>query len=74
MCLLTISVKNTRPEVVKFAKIANNIGFSRLELVRDRTFERKVIETSEILENDFGGVGACSCSLNTCFMQFAMKL
>ena len=66
MCLLTIFVKNTRPEVVKFAKIAKNIGFSRLELVRDRTFERKVMETSEILENDFGGVGACSCSLNTC--------
>ena len=61
MCLLTISVKNTQPEVVKLAK---NSGFSRL--VRDRTFERKVIETSEILENDFGGFGACSCSLNTC--------
>ena len=45
MCLLTISVKNTRPEVVKLAKIAQNSGFSRLELVRARTFERKVIET-----------------------------
>ena len=67
MCLLTISVKNTRPEVVKLAKIAKYSGFSRLVLVRARTFERKVIETSEILENDFGGVGACSCSLNTCF-------
>ena len=66
MCLLTILVKNTRPEIVKLAKIAKNSGFSRLELVRDRTFERKVMETSEILENDFGGVGACSCSLNTC--------
>ena len=61
-----VSVKNTRPEVVKLAKIAKYIGFSRLGLVRARTFERKVIETSEILENDFGGVGACSCSLNTC--------
>ena len=66
MCLLTISVKNARPEVVKLAKIAINSGFSILELERARTFERKVIETSEILENDFGGVGACSCSLNTC--------
>ena len=66
MCLLTISVKNTRPEIVKLAKIAINSRFSRLELVWDRTFERKVMETSEILENDFGGVGACSCSLNTC--------
>ena len=26
--------------------------------------------TSEILENDFGGVGACSCSLNTCSPSF----
>ena len=51
MCLLTILVKNTRPEAVKLAKIAKNSGFSRL--LRDRTFERKVIETSEILENDF---------------------
>ena len=66
MCLLTISVKNTRPEIVKLAKIVINSGFSRLELVWDRTFERKVMEASEILENDFGGVGACSCSLNTC--------
>ena len=48
MCLLTISVKNTLPEVVKLAKIAKNSGFSRLELVRARTFERKVIETSEL--------------------------
>ena len=64
MCLLTISVKNTRPEIVKLAKIAKNNGFSRV--VRDRTFERKVIKTSDILENDFGGVGACSWSLNTC--------
>ena len=45
MCLLTISVKNTPPEVVKLAKIAQNSGFSRLELVRARTFERKVLET-----------------------------
>ena len=66
MSLLTISVKTTRPEGVKLAKIAKASGFSRLELVRARTFERMVIETSEILENDFGGVGACSCSLNTC--------
>ena len=57
---LTKSVKNTRPEVVKLAKTAKNSG------IRDRTFERKVIESSEILENDFGGVRACSCSLNTC--------
>ena len=42
---LTISVKNTRPEVVKLAKIAKNSGFSRLELVRARTFERRVKET-----------------------------
>ena len=69
MCLLTISVKNTQPEGVKLAKIAKTSGFSRLELVRARTFERKVIETSEILENDFGGVGACSCSLNTCYIH-----
>ena len=48
------------------AKIAKNSGFSRLEIVRTRTFEQKVIETSEILENDFWGIGACSCSLNTC--------
>ena len=27
MCLLTISVKNTLPEVVKLAKIAQNSGF-----------------------------------------------
>ena len=67
MCLLTISVKNDPPEMVKLAKIAQNSGFSKLELVRDRTFKRKVMETSEILENDFGGVGACSCSLNTCY-------
>ena len=52
--------------MVKLAKIAQNSGFSGLELVRARTFERKVIESSEILENDFGGVEACSCSLNTC--------
>ena len=36
--------QNTRPEVVKLAKITQNSGFSRLELVRTRTFERKVIE------------------------------
>ena len=55
---LTISVKNTRPEVVKLAKITK---------IQDLYgIERKVIETSEILENDFGGVGACSYSLNTC--------
>ena len=66
MCLLTILVKTTRPEVVKLAKIAKNSGFARLELVRSKTFERKVIETSEILQNDIGGVGACSSSLNTC--------
>ena len=53
---------------------SKNSGFSRLELVRARTFERKVIETSEILENDFGGVGACSCSLNTCFNRVTMIL
>ena len=74
MCLLTVSVKNTRPEVVKLAKIAKNIGFSRLELVRVRTFERKVIDTSKILENDFGGVGACSCSLNTCWYQYLHEI
>ena len=45
MCLLTISVKNTLPEVVKLAKIAQNSGVSRRELVRARTFELKVIET-----------------------------
>ena len=45
MCLLTISVKNTRPKVFKMAKIAKNSGFSRLWLVRARTVERKVIET-----------------------------
>ena len=39
-----LSVKNTRPEVVKLAKMAQNSGFSRLELVRARTFERKVID------------------------------
>ena len=72
MCLLTISVKSIRPEVVKLAKIAKYISFSRLELVRARTFERKVIETSKILENNFGGVGACSCSLNTCLSSFAL--
>ena len=44
MCLLTISVKNTPPEVVKLAKIAQNSGFSRLWLVQARTFERKVID------------------------------
>ena len=33
------------PEVVKMAKIAQIRGFSRLEFVRARTFERKVIET-----------------------------
>ena len=66
---LTISVKNTRPEVVKLAKISKNSGFSRLKIVRARTFEQKVIETSEILEKDFGGVGACSCSLNTCYAE-----
>ena len=27
MCLLAISVKNTLPEVVKYAKIAQNSGF-----------------------------------------------
>ena len=74
MCLLTISVKNTRTEAVKLAKIAKNSGFSRLELARASTFERKVIETSEILENDFGGVGACSCSLNTCFYPNGLGL
>ena len=69
MCLLTISVKKKRQEVVKLAKISKNSGFLRLELVPDRTVEWKVIDTSEILENDFGGVGACSCSLNTCIFQ-----
>ena len=58
--------QKTLPKVVKMAEIAQNSGFSRLELVRARTFERKFIVSSEILENDFGGVGACSCSLNTC--------
>ena len=62
MCLLSISVKNTRPEVVKLTKIAKIAVFQDLYGI-----ERKVIESSEILENDFGGVGACSCSLNTCF-------
>ena len=38
MCQLIISVKNTLPEVVKLAKISQNSGFSRLELVRARTF------------------------------------
>ena len=38
-----ILVKHTRPEVVKLAKIAKNSGFSRLELVRAITFERKVV-------------------------------
>ena len=33
------------PEMVKLAKIAQNSGFSRLEFVGARTFERKVIET-----------------------------
>ena len=37
--------QNTPPEVVELAKIAQNSGFSRLELVRARTFERKVMET-----------------------------
>ena len=37
--------QNNLPEVVKLTKIAQNSGFSRLELVRARTFERKVIET-----------------------------
>ena len=41
MCLLAISVKLTRLEVVKWAKIAINSGFLRLELVRARTFEQK---------------------------------
>ena len=31
--------QNHPPEVVKMAKIAQNSGFSRLELVRARTFE-----------------------------------
>ena len=35
---------SVRQEVGKFAKIAQNSGFLRLELVRARTFERKVIE------------------------------
>ena len=68
MCLLTISVENTRSKVLKLARIAKNSGFSRLVL--DSTFERKVIETTEILENNFGGVGACSCSLNSCLCQY----
>ena len=37
--------QNTLPEMVNLAKIAQNSGFSRLKLVRARTFERKVIET-----------------------------
>ena len=41
MCLLTISVKNTLPEVVKLAKISQNSGFSRLALVRAREFDQK---------------------------------
>ena len=49
----------------KIGQNSQNSGFSRL--VRDRTFERRFIVSSEILENDFGGVGACSCSLNTCY-------
>ena len=32
MCLLTISVKNTPPEVVKLAKTAQNSGFQDLSL------------------------------------------
>ena len=39
MCLLTILVKNTLPEVVKLAKNSPKQLFSRLELVRVRTFE-----------------------------------
>ena len=31
--------KKTRPEVVKLAKMAKNRDFSKLELVRARTFE-----------------------------------
>ena len=41
----SISVKNTQLEGIKLTKIAENSGFSRPELVRARTFERKVIET-----------------------------
>ena len=45
MCLLTILVKHIRPKVIKLVKIAKNSGFSRLEFVRAKTFERKIIET-----------------------------
>ena len=99
MCLLSISVKNTLPKVVKLDKIAvfienifksaitiplrvwGRLGPARVSqilpcfsrLVRDRNFEWKVKETSEILENDFGGVGACSCSLNTCLLMRCLR-
>ena len=61
MCLLTISVKNTRPEAVKLAKIAQNSGFPRFELVRARTFERKVLETW--LQAQMKGLGPYMCLL-----------
>ena len=45
MCLLTVLVKFGHRKLAKSAKIAGKSGFSRLELVRARTFEKKVIET-----------------------------
>ena len=68
MCLLTISVKNTRPDVVKLAKIAINSEFSRLEIVRARTFERKVIR--DLLK----GSNERSWSVDVPFDHFGQKL
>ena len=44
--------QNTLPEVVKLTKIAQNSGFSRHELVRARTFERKGLRDLVIGSNE----------------------
>ena len=42
---MTVSANIGHRKIAKLAKIAEKGGFSRLELVRARSFERKVIET-----------------------------
>ena len=50
---------------MKLAEIADNIGFSKLVLVRIRTFERKVIETCLYAEMKGLGILMCSARVTT---------
>ena len=62
MCLLTISVKNTRPVVVKLAKKAVFIGNYILNLQKKHT------------PSNLGAVGACSCFTNTSLFSLVARI